>query len=60
MIWDLSNNGITVNGNTYTLNTLNSRIDTNKKTMDSYTLFRNVWFGVTAVSLTASIVLFVW
>lgn len=61
MIWDLSNNGINVGGETfYTLNELNSRIATNKKTMNSYALYRNVWFGVTAASLTASIVLFVW
>ena len=33
---------------------------TNKKTLDSYKLARNLWFGVTAVSLTAAIVLFVW
>lgn len=44
----------------YTLPTLKSRMDINKKTMDSYTLARNLWFGVTAVSLTAAIVLFVW
>lgn len=60
MMWDVSNNGISVNGENYTLSQLRSRIDVNKNTMDSYTLFRNVWFGVTAVSLTASIVLFVW
>lgn len=44
----------------YTLAGLEKRRDTNKKTMDSYTLARNLWFGVTAVSLTAAIVLFVW
>ena len=44
----------------YTLPSLKSRMDVNKKTMDSYTLARNLWFGVTAVSLTAAIVLFVW
>ena len=60
MLWDVSNNGISVNGENYTLNQLRSRIDVNKTTMDSYTLFRNLWFGISAVSLTASIVLFVW
>ena len=60
MIWDLSNNGFNVGETFYTLNELNSRIATNKKTMNSYALYRNVWFGVTAASLTASIVLFVW
>lgn len=60
MIWDLSNNGFPVNGTNYTLTQLNERISVNEDTMNSYTLFRNVWFGVTAVSLTASIVLFVW
>ena len=44
----------------YTLPALKSRMNTNKKTMDSYTFARNLWFGVTAVSLTAAIVLFVW
>lgn len=60
MMWDVSNNGILVNGENYTLSQLRSRIDVNKTTMDSYTLFRNLWFGISAVSLTASIVLFVW
>lgn len=36
------------------------RMATNKKTHDSYAMWRNVWFGVTGVSLTAAIVLFVW
>ena len=44
----------------YNLAYIESRMDTNKKTQDSYTLARNLWFGVTAVSLTAAIVLFVW
>lgn len=60
MIWDLSNNGFSVEESFYTLNELNARIATNKATMNSYSLYRNVWFGVSAVSLTASIVLFVW
>lgn len=44
----------------YSLLDLEARMDTNKKTQDSYTFARNLWFGVTAVSLTAAIVLFVW
>ena len=44
----------------YNLAYIESRMDTNKKTQDSYTFARNIWFGVTAVSLTAAIVLFVW
>ncbi len=44
----------------YTVNKLEERMNTNKKTRDSYTLARNLWFGFTAVSLTAAIVLFVW
>ena len=60
MIWDMSNNGIKVNEEFYTLNQLDYRINVNKATMDSYSLFRNLWFGISAVSLTASIVLFVW
>lgn len=44
----------------YSVLDLEARMDTNKKTQDSYTFARNLWFGVTAVSLTAAIVLFVW
>ena len=44
----------------YSLEYIKGRMDTNKKTKDSYALARNLWFGVTAVSLTAAIVLFVW
>ena len=44
----------------YSIADLEARMDTNKKTQDSYTFARNLWFGVTAVSLTAAIVLFVW
>ncbi|MBR4917130.1 MAG: hypothetical protein IKZ45_08680 [Fibrobacter sp.] len=44
----------------YSVADLERRMDINKKTQDSYTLARNLWFGVTAVSLTAAIVLFVW
>ena len=44
----------------YSLANLEARMKTNKDTQDSYTFARNLWFGVTAVSLTAAIVLFVW
>ena len=44
----------------YSLKTLEARMDTNKKTRDSHATARNIWFGVTGVSLTAAIVLFVW
>ena len=49
----------TANGD-YTMTDLEKDMATNKKTLDSYKLYRNLWFGVTAVSLTAAIVLFVW
>ena len=39
---------------------LQNRIKTNKDTKDSYAMARNLWFGVTAVSLTTAIVLFAW
>ena len=44
----------------YSVDELEARMKTNKNTQDSYTFARNLWFGVTAVSLTAAIVLFVW
>lgn len=47
-------------GSNYSLKSLEARMDTNKKTRDSHATARNIWFGVTGVSLTAAIVLFVW
>ena len=47
-------------GSNYSLKTLESRMDTNKKTRDSHATARNIWFGVAGASLTAAIVLFVW
>ncbi len=44
----------------YTVSMLERDMAINKKTLDSYKFYRNLWFGVTAVSLTAAIVLFVW
>ncbi|MDR1758901.1 MAG: hypothetical protein LBR60_00045 [Fibrobacter sp.] len=39
---------------------LKQRNKTNQETMDSYSMARNIWFGVTAASITGAIVLFVW
>ena len=47
-------------GSGYSLKSLESRMSTNKKTRDSHATARNIWFGVTGVTLTAAIVLFVW
>lgn len=47
-------------GSNYSLKSLEARMDVNKKTHDSYATARNIWFGVTGVTLTAAIVLFVW
>lgn len=64
MDWYLQENAIDLsNGNSetaLTLSELKSRRSTNKSTMDSYSTARNIWFGVTAATLAASIVLFVW
>ena len=46
--------------NDYTIAKLRERKKTNKKTQDSYTSARNIWFGVAGLSLTAAIVLYVW
>ncbi|MBR2198452.1 MAG: hypothetical protein IJ909_08600 [Fibrobacter sp.] len=47
-------------GNGYTIAQLQARKKTNKKTQDSYSTARNIWFGVAGLSLTAAIVLYVW
>ena len=47
-------------GNGYTIAQLQDRKKTNKKTQDSYSTARNIWFGVAGLSLTAAIVLYVW
>jgi len=39
---------------------LQDRIKINKDTKDSYAMARNIWFGVSALSLTTAIVLFAW
>ena len=46
--------------NDYTIAKLRERKKTNKKTQDSYSTARNIWFGVAGLSLTAAIVLYVW
>lgn len=52
------NNDLSLPG--YTMAGLEARMDTNKKTHDSYATARNIWFGVAGATLTAAIVLFVW
>lgn len=44
----------------WTLQKLQSRIATNKKTHDSYATARNIWFGVAGASIAGAVVLFVW
>ncbi|SHK22847.1 MULTISPECIES: hypothetical protein [unclassified Fibrobacter] len=39
---------------------IQQRMKVNKDTKDSYAMGRNIWFGVTALSLTTAIVLFAW
>ena len=46
--------------NNWTYRDLQQRMKTNKDTKDSYATFRNVWFGISAVSLTSAIILFAW
>ncbi len=45
---------------TQDLRGLQNRIDQNKKTQDSYTSARNIWFGISAASIAGAVVLFVW
>jgi len=44
----------------WSLRDLQRRMDENKKTQDSYTTARNIWFGVSAASIAGAVVLFVW
>ena len=39
---------------------IKNRMKINKDTKDSYAMGRNIWFGLSAVSLTSAIVLFAW
>lgn len=42
------------------LYTLNQKKSQDQDTMDSYSMARNIWFGVTAASIAGAIVLFTW
>lgn len=42
------------------LYTLNQKKSKDQDTMDSYATARNIWFGVTAVSIAGAVVLFTW
>ena len=44
----------------WSLVNLQKRMDENKKTQDSYATARNIWFGISAVSIAGAVVLFVW
>ncbi|SHM62349.1 hypothetical protein [Fibrobacter sp. UWB7] len=44
----------------WTYANLQTRMQTNKDTKDSYAMARNIWFGVSALTLTTAIVLFAW
>lgn len=44
----------------WTYSDLQRRMKIDKDTKDSYAMARNLWFGVTAVSLTTAIILFAW
>lgn len=47
-------------GVNYNLQYIESRMNTNKKTHDSYATARNIWFGVAGASIVGAVVLFVW
>ena len=44
----------------WTLANLQQRMNENKKTQDSYSSARNIWFGVSAAAIAGAVVLFVW
>jgi hypothetical protein len=44
----------------WTYSDLQRRMKIDKDTKESYATARNLWFGVTAVSLTTAIILFAW
>ncbi|MBO6075765.1 hypothetical protein [Fibrobacter succinogenes] len=44
----------------WNLRDLQKRMDEDKKTQDSYTSARNIWFGVSAAAIAGAVVLFVW
>ncbi|PWJ62733.1 MULTISPECIES: hypothetical protein [unclassified Fibrobacter] len=45
---------------TWTIQDLKGRMNTNKKTQDSYATARNLWFGLAGASIAGAVVLFVW
>ncbi|MBO4713894.1 MAG: hypothetical protein J5615_08415 [Fibrobacter sp.] len=47
-------------GTSWSYVNIQNRMKVNKDTKDSYAMGRNIWFGVTALSLTTAIVLFAW
>jgi hypothetical protein len=49
-----------VHQESWSLRDLENRMYENKKTQDSYTSARNIWFGVSAASIAGAVVLFVW
>ncbi len=49
-----------MNDKTSALSDLSSRNKKNKDAMDSYSMARNIWFGIAAASIAGSIVLFTW
>ncbi len=55
-----TNNPQAFSAENWTYAQLQNRIKTNNDTRDSYAMGRNIWFGVTAISLTTAIVLFAW
>lgn len=44
----------------WTMQSLQNRMNENKKTHDSYASARNVWFGVAGASIAGAVVLYVW
>lgn len=44
----------------WTMKDLQSRMDANKKTQDSYSTARNIWFGLAGASIAGAVILFVW
>ena len=47
-------------GSLWTVGSLVDRMKENKKTQDSYTSARNIWFGVAGASIAGAVILFVW
>lgn len=45
---------------TWSMQEMKAKMNTDKKTQDSYTSARNIWFGVAGAAITGAVVLFVW